>query len=752
MKNKKLSYLIVWLILLSIIFLPFTKNNSNPISDKITIERITFHGTPWQNIFIRTPFISNSNKYRFANVSLDINWDNKVDNNEWLVINTPVLVDWNTASRYTIKYPDQSLNQKKDIKTTVILSYDPMLIWNTQIKNSISKTIIISEVTNAEMWWIFSPDTKTQKETGFYYTANADHWHDETHSWTIESNSWSKSSTGVDVETIYNKIISNEYIDEKYTVNIWSTKDNDYSGDYIINNEIDIIIEEKEEITNNKPKWELPFTPPKTKRFDVEGIPDINQKYNECAPTAVANSFRWLAKKHWFNDRIPESDTDLINELKGYMEWDFWVAKWNTLKWKKEFIKERELPIEAHLIWEANDENILEKIHEELKKGQAVEVSLQYYKKDADGNLKKDWAHLVTVSWIRDYTDIGLDKWINFSDPWTHEKDWKVGSDPYMIQWNTIVNFWSWWITKIRYAVAQSPILKKDWTIIDFWSNTSLVLDKNKMLLSEQTLTSSIWAFWFFKADFSWIGDHYVWEKFNTTVIVSENWKSETIEWDWEKYKIKMIWPWKLTWKFNTSSIISPKNLEKAPDKTQVNWKKFRIEESFTCTKSWLAYIEYTANISWVKTWAWNVPEKIQKEYWKLLLAIDTITVRSPSFKCIENSKSTPETSYTETHKSFNCEWFEEDPEWKEIELLKLWKECFPKFQFRWWGNAHDNCWAGHYHWAKSDIVYSLKWTAKTDPDINACGFWKIDEIETWKIKLNQDQMSPFISVSVFEK
>lgn len=48
-------------------------------------------------------------------------------------------------------------------------------------------------------------------------------------------------------------------------------------------------------------------------------VPDIAQKKNECGPTSTANSLRWLAKKHGFNDKLPANDDDLIKELMKEM-------------------------------------------------------------------------------------------------------------------------------------------------------------------------------------------------------------------------------------------------------------------------------------------------------------------------------------------------------------------------------------------------------------------------------------------------
>jgi hypothetical protein len=68
--------------------------------------------------------------------------------------------------------------------------------------------------------------------------------------------------------------------------------------------------------------------PPSTAQAKTEGpsaspyrtsMPDIAQKPMECGPTSTANSFRWLAKEHGFEDKLPKKDDDLIKDLMTAM-------------------------------------------------------------------------------------------------------------------------------------------------------------------------------------------------------------------------------------------------------------------------------------------------------------------------------------------------------------------------------------------------------------------------------------------------
>jgi hypothetical protein len=112
-------------------------------------------------------------------------------------------------------------------------------------------------------------------------------------------------------------------------------------------------------------------------------VPDINQKRNECAPTSAANSLLWLAKKLKFGDKLPSQDA-LIGELKTDMDWDEGIAPADFLKGKKKITERRKLPLTNHEIGNFDGTTTFDKMAEELKKGQDVEMRIQY--KDADGN------------------------------------------------------------------------------------------------------------------------------------------------------------------------------------------------------------------------------------------------------------------------------------------------------------------------------------------------------------------------------
>lgn len=115
-------------------------------------------------------------------------------------------------------------------------------------------------------------------------------------------------------------------------------------------------------------------------------VPDIAQKPNECAPTSTANSLRWLAKKHGFNDKLPSSDSDLVKDLVKAMKTSSTTgtSDEDMVNGKKSYIKDKKLPLTV----EAQDDEgasgatktkpTAEFLIEQLKKGQDVEIGFTF--------------------------------------------------------------------------------------------------------------------------------------------------------------------------------------------------------------------------------------------------------------------------------------------------------------------------------------------------------------------------------------
>ena len=113
------------------------------------------------------------------------------------------------------------------------------------------------------------------------------------------------------------------------------------------------------------------------------GVPDRFQGHNECVPTSISNGLHWLAKRYGFEDKMPETQEETMDELKPDLNWRYEVGagmKNDVLPAKVAFTARHGLPIYSHRIESRTyDPDIVRKIAVELAKGQAVEVAIGYY-------------------------------------------------------------------------------------------------------------------------------------------------------------------------------------------------------------------------------------------------------------------------------------------------------------------------------------------------------------------------------------
>lgn len=194
------------------------------------------------------------------------------------------------------------------------------------------------------------------------------------------------------------------------------------------------------------------------KEFSVfhEGVPDMDQKINECVPTSAANSLRWLAKGNNFTDKLPLSDTELLGELKDDMKWKVEsgiIVDQNFLTGKDAFVSRHKLPIVTHQVGGKFDINIVAKIAEELRKGQDVEIDMEYGEYKADGSYERRGGHMVTVVGATGTAD---SQYLDIHDPLSSGPS-KL--DRYKIDGTRVVDYKyeGKAVTYIRYAYAESP-------------------------------------------------------------------------------------------------------------------------------------------------------------------------------------------------------------------------------------------------------------------------------------------------------
>jgi hypothetical protein len=198
--------------------------------------------------------------------------------------------------------------------------------------------------------------------------------------------------------------------------------------------------------------------------FEVfqEGVPDRFQGHNECVPTSISNGLHWLAKRYGFEDRMPDTQEETMNELKPDLDWRREYGanmRDDVLPAKVAFTARHDLPIYSHRISDRkHDLDIVRKIAAELKKGQAVEIAVGYYTWNADTEeWKRGGGHM--VSGVGAFGSNGQ-TYLGLHDPLSPESGaldiYHVEGarmDGYRYRGNTVVY--------IEWAYAQSP--KEEW-------------------------------------------------------------------------------------------------------------------------------------------------------------------------------------------------------------------------------------------------------------------------------------------------
>lgn len=476
-----------------------------------------------------------------------------------------------------------------------------------------------------------------------------------------------------------------------------------------------------------------------------DGVPDQDQRYNECGPTSVANSFRWLAKKYGFEDRIPSDPTDLVDELKADLDWNDGVWHRNMISGKQAFIDRHRLPLEAHQIGTADDPELIKKIRDEIAKGQAVEVWLEF--QNASGTTVG--AHLVTVAGAGYHDGRNI---ITFMDPDSGSPDGRGSRDVYRVNpTNYLPTYAAGLKTFITYAYAQSPtqaLIDRTWVDPLDPNVFALRVADGTMVpdLTGMTRTIGRSKFGFFDALLPHPGDHYVDEPFTYEVAVDKRNIERSRQYR-DAAGVLKTWrygagsPWALTGVFRTTGPVAPAEVRDRPNNMQVRGNRATAAERFTCTAAGAATITYAIGIGWNRTGgAVPAPVLAAAHGDEFNETNDTMTVNSPQFRCLPKSGSTRTEKPSGSVLDSFCPGFTEDPNGREIDVLRRGNECYPTMQFH--QAEPDKCDARHWH-ANQGSARSLGGNTWADP--SGCGFGRIPEVPAGKVKLSPDQAAPFL-------
>ncbi|PIS05039.1 MAG: hypothetical protein COT81_03210 [Candidatus Buchananbacteria bacterium CG10_big_fil_rev_8_21_14_0_10_42_9] len=447
----------------------------------------------------------------------------------------------------------------------------------------------------------------------------------------IEAGAWPKNFSKGD-------IIENFTINEITTASIDGTLELDpelLTGSPISNSKLAFSLPHESDIDSAGNERPYNF------HIQVPGVPDIDQDYNECGPTAVANSFRYLADRYNFEDLLPPENEQLIDELKGDLQFEDGVRDENILAGKQTFVERRGLPLEVHQVGDINDPDIVFKIYEELKKGQMVEATLQFFDVLPDGTEKRAGGHVVTVIGA---SGTGSDRLLTFSDPGDAKPS--PSRDIFQMRQNEVQNFWSGKKTIISLVVAQSPIPSVlDYTWVDPSSQIEMIA--GEVIRTGIDLSQGTSKFNFFNVTMDDPGDHLVGDAFTARAVVTklddrEDWVFYTNA-DGEDaiYRHKVGEWWSLTGNWKASGNISPAELNDRPPRTSTNQRRYAIDIEFTCEKPGPAWIALDVLISWDEITVpenSDIPPEVNGWQREHLLPADRVKIATPPFRCRTNN------------------------------------------------------------------------------------------------------------------
>ncbi|OGK23908.1 hypothetical protein A3A46_01075 [Candidatus Roizmanbacteria bacterium RIFCSPLOWO2_01_FULL_37_13] len=184
-----------------------------------------------------------------------------------------------------------------------------------------------------------------------------------------------------------------------------------------------------------------------------DGVPDLNGrkgKPNECVPISLANSLLWLAKKYKFEDKMPKTVDELIDELAKDVKWTKDGTKnENAFPGKEIFTKRRKLPLENKKIDNETVEGesqLWKRIVEELNKDEDVELFIDF-KQSPKGKAEK--GHAVTV--VKADKNKKGEKFLIFHDPAT-----KQGNDTYEVDRNGQILGYPFGKAYVNFIISES--------------------------------------------------------------------------------------------------------------------------------------------------------------------------------------------------------------------------------------------------------------------------------------------------------
>lgn len=389
------------------------------IGESIVVRRATAEGNKMTNAYVSVPYTRDSSDYAFMNVALDLNKDGVIapyaageeTQEEWIIQNMPARILAAEGNSFSFQLYDETVEERNDFPLSAMLTAKTVEKWTGEpTKPSAATRINVAAVEQDEVRPRFSPALDGLGSGGFPADLFAANY------------AFARESEIPDAPPA-------------------NYRGRELSG--------------AEDGTGAGAEGAGGAAAPSFNQFH-SGLPDKLQGRNECVPTSVANSIMWMKDEYNFNDLNLNMD-QIIAELKTDFHWTadngVNVPRY-FLAGKRAFTTRHSLPIVTHQVGGRFDTGIVAKIAEELKKGQDVEIDMEYGLYDSPTSYRRVGGHMVTVvgAWTA-----GESQFLDMHDPLSPGPG---TLDIYKIDGTRVVNYryQGRTVTYIRFAIAESPL------------------------------------------------------------------------------------------------------------------------------------------------------------------------------------------------------------------------------------------------------------------------------------------------------
>jgi hypothetical protein len=343
------------------------KADATLIGKDIKAYRIVQDGQPTSAAHVSVPFTRKADDLTVANVAIDLNRDGTFaayktadggDQEEWVVKNMRAKVI-EAGNTFSFDLVDRAVDAAKDFPLEAVLTASPLKDWAGGVsgKGALTK-VVISSFETEDFGPLFKADPTGERDGA----------------------AGDGPTPGPMAST------KTKFPDAEKFLRDTTAPESEGAGEAAA--------------IGAEPAAAGGGLPPPGSDFSVfqPGVPDMLQGTNECAPTSASNGIHSLARRYGFEDKLPASQRDSMNELKTDMNWhaEGVATRTDFIPGKVAFTRRHDLPIYTHQIGGELDADITRKIAAELAKGQAVEVIIGYYTQDAAGAWTRHGGHVMS--------------------------------------------------------------------------------------------------------------------------------------------------------------------------------------------------------------------------------------------------------------------------------------------------------------------------------------------------------------------